>query len=371
MQARAAILWDRRQPWSVEDIELDEPHDHEVRVRLAAAGLCHSDDHLVTGDLPMALPMIGGHEGAGIVEATGDRVTTLAVGDTVVFSFLPLCGRCPSCAAGRSNLCDVGAQLAEGLQVSDMTSRHHARDVDLRVNCGLGTFATHTVAHENSCVRIDDDLPLELMCLLGCGVPTGWGAAVYRAEVKAGETVVVVGIGGLGSAAVQGARLAGARAIVAIDPVESKHARAKAFGATHAASSLAAAFDLVSEITHGRMADKVIMTIGVGDGALLQPALAVTAKRGRVVIANVHPVTETAAAIPLFEFAMMEKELVGCVYGSANPRLDIPRLIGLYRDGLLDLEGMVTRTYSLDDINEGYRDMHEGRNIRGVVTFDA
>ena len=370
MQVRAAVLWDRRQPWSVEDVELDDPRDNEVRVRLVAAGLCHSDDHLVTGDLPMALPMIGGHEGAGVVEAVGAGVTTVATGDTVVFSFLPLCGRCPSCSAGHSNLCDAGALLAEGLQISDMTSRHHARGTDLRVNCGLGTFATHTVVHERSCVRIDDDLPLELMCLLGCGVPTGWGAAVYRAEVQPGETVAVVGIGGLGAAAVQGARLAGARQIVAIDPVPSKHARAKEFGATHSCSSLADAVDLVGEITRGRMADKVVMTIGVGDGQLIGPALAITAKRGRVVVANVHPVTEATAAINLFDLAMMEKELVGCVYGSANPRLDIPMLIDLYRGGQLDLERMVTRTYALDEINDGYRDMHAGKNIRGVLALD-
>ena len=371
MQVRAAVLWDRRQPWSVEDVELDDPRDNEVRVRLVAAGLCHSDDHLVTGDLPMALPMIGGHEGAGVVEAVGAGVTTVATGDTVVFSFLPLCGRCPSCSAGHSNLCDAGALLAEGLQISDMTSRHHARGTDLRVNCGLGTFATHTVVHERSCVRIDDDLPLELMCLLGCGVPDGVGGRRVpgRRSSRARPWLSSASAGSAPRPSRVPAWPGPARSWRSIRSRRSSPGP-RSSGRPTAASSLAEAVDLVGEITRGRMADKVVMTIGVGDGQLIGPALAITAKRGRVVVANVHPVTEATAAINLFDLAMMEKELVGCVYGSANPRLDIPMLIDLYRGGQLDLERMVTRTYALDEINDGYRDMHAGKNIRGVLALD-
>src|SRR4051794_17716001 len=222
VKTKAAILWEVNTPWSVEEIELDEPKAGEVLVRMAASGLCHSDEHLVTGDLPFELPMIGGHEGAGIVEEVGSDVSWLQPGDHVVFGFIPSCGRCQSCSTGHQNLCDLGMYLAGGLQIADQTSRHHADGNDLRLMCLLGTFSHHTVVNEASCIKIEPDLPLDRACLLGCGVVTGWGSSVYAAEVAPGDTVAVVGIGGIGVNAVQGARLAGAKRIVAIDPLEFK-----------------------------------------------------------------------------------------------------------------------------------------------------
>ena len=370
MQTRAAVLYETHTPWKIETIELDPPKANEVLVKIAATGLCHSDEHSVTGDMPSGFPMVGGHEGAGVVEAIGPGVTELAVGDHVVFSFLPACGRCPSCSSGHSNLCDMGAYLG-GYQISDGTARHHLNDGrDLAAMCLLGTFAEHTVVNTASAVKIDSDIPLERACLLGCGVTTGWGSAVYAGQVGPGDYVAVVGAGGLGMNAIQGARLAGAEKIFAIDPVEFKRDTAKRFGATHTAESVEAATELIREATQGRMCNQVISTTSVGQGDAVAGLLSIAAKRGKVVITNIHPWMEVDVKANFFELTLWEKQLIGSIFGSANPRFDIPQLARLYREGQLDLDGLVTQTYSLDELNQGYQDMRDGKNIRGVVVFD-
>ena len=375
VKTKAAILWERNTPWSVEEIELDPPKAGEVLVKIMASGMCHSDEHLVTGDLAGATaepPCIGGHEGAGVVLEVGPGVFSVAPGDHVVFGFVPACGRCPSCASGHSNLCDLGSITATGMQLSDGTSRHHASNgQDLALAIGaLGTFAHHTVVNEASCIKIDKDLPLDKACLLGCGVVTGWGSAVYAADVQPGETVAVVGVGGIGANAVQGAKLAGARVIAAIDPVEFKREKAMEFGATHTHSSIAEAMASLSETTWDRGFDKVIMTCGVGNGDVLGEAFWLGGKRSKIVVTNIHPVAEASIAIPAVFLTLFEKQLIGSLFGSANPRRDIPRLLELYTQGQLDLDGLVTRTYSLEQINEGYADMNAGKNIRGVLVYD-
>jgi S-(hydroxymethyl)glutathione dehydrogenase/alcohol dehydrogenase len=325
---------------------------------------------LVTGDLPFELPIIGGHEGAGVVQQVGSNVSWLAPGDHVVFGFIPSCGRCVSCSTGHQNLCDLGAFMGLGKQISDQTSRHHAGGKDLGIMCLLGTFAEHTVVHEASCIKIEKDIPLDRACLLGCGVVTGWGSSVYAAEVKPGDTVVVVGAGGIGANAIQGARIAGAKRIIAIDPVEFKREKAMEFGATHTANSMAEALPLLQELTWGTMANKVIMTMGVGDGQLMGQAMALAAKRGRVVVTNIHPALEMGgAAMSLLDLTLMEKQVVGSLFGSGNPRADIPKLLSMWREGQLDLDGLITKTYTLDQINDGYQDMRDGKNIRGVLVY--
>jgi S-(hydroxymethyl)glutathione dehydrogenase/alcohol dehydrogenase len=370
VKTKAAVLWELNAPWSIEEVELDAPGPNEVLVKLAASGMCHSDEHLVTGDLPFELPIIGGHEGAGVVTQVGSGVSWLQPGDHVVFGFIPSCGRCVSCSTGHQNLCDLGAYLGTGKQIADQTSRHHANGRDLGIMCLLGTFAEHTVVHESSCIKIDKDVPLDRACLLGCGVVTGWGSSVYAAEVEPGDTVVVVGVGGIGANAVQGARLAGAKRIVAIDPVEFKREKAMEFGATHTANSMAEAEPMLRELTRGTMAHKVIMTMGVGNGAMIGEAMQLAAKHGRVVVTNIHPLLEASVSMSLLDLTLMEKQLVGSLFGSGNPRSDIPKLLDLYREGQLDLDGLVTRTYALKDINEGYRAMRDGENIRGVIVYD-
>lgn len=370
MKTKAAVLWEVNTPWSVEEIELDEPKAGEVLVKMAASGMCHSDEHLLTGDLPFPLPIIGGHEGAGVVEKVGPGVSWLAPGDHVVFGFIPSCGRCPSCSTGHQNLCDMGALLGLGVQISDGTARHHARGQDLGLMCLLGTFGLHTVVHEASCIKIEKDVPLDKACLFGCGIVTGWGSAVYAAETGPGDTVCVVGIGGIGANAIQGAKLAGAKRIIAIDPVEFKREKAMQFGATHTAASMTEAVELVQNLTWGTMADKVIMTMGVGTGAVLAEAAALAAKRGTIVITNIHPALEMTANVNLLDITLMEKRIVGSLFGSGNPRADIPKLIGLYQEGQLDVDGLITRTYTLDEVNQGYEDMRDGKNIRGVMVYD-
>jgi S-(hydroxymethyl)glutathione dehydrogenase/alcohol dehydrogenase len=366
---KAAVCWTAGQPWSVEEVELDPPKTGEVLVRYAATGLCHSDDHLITGDMPATLPTVGGHEGAGVVEEVGPGVTSVAPGDHVVLSFIPACGRCRWCATGRSNLCDLGAILLSGAQL-DGTHRFHARGQGVGAMCCLGTFSPYSVVNEASVVKIDEDIPLELAALLGCGVTTGYGSAVNTARVMPGETVVVVGFGGIGANAVQGARIAGAERIVVVDPVESKRDLAKIFGATHTASSMTEAQPLVNELTRGQLADAAIYTVGVGRGDDVAPLMSLVSKGGRVVITAVSPLLDTQVTMSLFELTIWQKELRGSLFGASNPRAAIPELVSLYRSGLLKLDELVTKRYALDEINQGYQDMHDGRNIRGLVVHE-
>ncbi|MEI8264026.1 MAG: NDMA-dependent alcohol dehydrogenase [Actinomycetes bacterium] len=369
-KTQAAICWGIGKEWSVEEIDLDGPRQGEVLVRLAAAGLCHSDDHLITGDSPMPLPMIGGHEGAGIVEEVGPGVIGLEPGDHVVLGFIPACGRCLPCSTGHQNLCDLGALIGYGRQ-ADGTSRHHTGEKDLNLMCLLGTFANYTVINEASCIKIDSSHSLHTACLVSCGAVTGWGSAVYAADVGPGDTVVIVGVGGIGASALQGAKLAGAETIIAVDPVEFKRQKATEFGADMVAPSMKEAFPLVQEITKGRMANKVIMAMGVGHGDSFNEALELTAKLGRVVVTNIHPYSENQVTMNMSNLTGMEKQVVGSLFGSANPRADIPKLLELNQRGQFDLGALITQSYALEDVNDGYRDLKAGKNIRGTLTLDA
>ncbi len=371
MKTRAAVCWGVGQDWQVEELELDDPKHGEVLVKLAASGLCHSDEHILTGDIPVpGFPYIGGHEGAGVVEKVGPGVDSVKVGDHVVLSFIPVCGRCKMCSTGHQNLCDLGAGILEGVQITDGTARHHVRGQDARAMSVLGTFAPYTVVNEVSVVKIDDDIPLELAALVGCGVTTGWGSAVNSAEVQPGDTVVVVGVGGIGSNAVQGARIAGAKYIVAVDPVEFKRENAQSLGATHTAASIEEAMPLVQQITRGVMADKVIVTAGVVHGPMISGVMALTTKGGIAVVTGVGPAAELDVNMSLFDLTLSQKRLQGSLFGAANPRADIPRLLSLFQNGQLKLNELVTRTYSLEDINQGYQDMRDGKNIRGVIVYN-
>jgi S-(hydroxymethyl)glutathione dehydrogenase/alcohol dehydrogenase len=369
VKTQAAVLWEYGGDWQIEELELDDPREGEVLVRLASSGLCHSDEHVRIGDLPMqSLPTIGGHEGAGVVEKVGPNVNTVREGDHVVLSYVPACGRCPSCASGHQNLCDEGAELSVGLQ-RDGTARHHVRGHDARLMCLLGTFAPYTVCRETSVIKIKDDLPLDKAALVGCGVTTGWGTAVYAADVSPGDTVVVLGVGGVGANAVQGARIAGATQILAVDPSPFNREQAKRFGATHTFASAEDARAALPDLTRGRMANAALVTVGVMTGAILGEAISLVGKLGTVALASLGRVTDTQAVIPMFEVTAYQKRIVGCLFGNANPRFDIPRLLDLYRQGELLLDELVTRTYALDQVNQGYEDMRTHRNIRGMIRY--
>jgi NDMA-dependent alcohol dehydrogenase len=370
VQTEAAVLWDYGADWQIEELELDDPREGEVLVRLAASGLCHSDEHVRVGDLPLeALPGIGGHEGAGIVERVGPNVTNVREGDHVVLSFIPACGTCTWCAAGHQNLCDEGAGLTVGLQ-RDGTARHHVRGADARLMCLLGTFSPYTVCGESSAIKIDDDIPLDKAALVGCGVTTGWGTAVYGAGVRAGDVVAVLGIGGVGANAVQGARLAGATRIIAIDPAEFNRAQAVRFGATHTFASAEEALPALRELTRGRLADSALITVDTATPTIIAEAMSLVGKLGVVALTSLAPVTARRVELPMFELTAYEKRVVGCLFGHANPRADVPKLLDLYRQGELLLDDLVTRTYELKDVNQGYADMRAHRNIRGLIRFD-
>jgi S-(hydroxymethyl)glutathione dehydrogenase/alcohol dehydrogenase len=369
VKTQAAVLWEYGQDWQIEELELDDPVEGEVLVRLAASGLCHSDEHVRVGDLPLeALPAIGGHEGAGVVEKVGPNVTSVGEGDHVVLSYIPACGRCPSCAQGHQNLCDEGAGLAVGLQ-RDGTARHHVRGQDARLMCMLGTFSPYTVCRETSIIKIKEDIPLDKAALVGCGVTTGWGTAVYAAEVSPGDTVVVMGIGGVGANAVQGARIAGATQILAVDPSPFNREQAKRFGATHTFASAEDARAALPDLTRGRMANAALITVDLVTGVVLGDAISLVGKLGTVAIASLARVTDNQAVFPMFEVTAFQKRIIGSLFGNANPRYDIPKLLELYKQGDLLLDELVTRTYSLEQVNEGYEDMRTHRNIRGMMRY--
>lgn len=368
MKTKAAVLWGLNQKWEVEEVDLDGPKHGEVTVKLTASGLCHSDYHIVTGDMPRPLPCVGGHEGAGIVVEVGEGVHDLAEGDPVIFSFLPVCGRCRPCARGMSNMCELGAYLMLGPQI-DGTYRFHSRNQNVGQNCVLGAFAEYTTVHQASVIKIDASIPLDKAALVGCGVTTGYGSAVHTGEVRDGDTVVVMGVGGIGVNAVQGARIAGARNIIALDPVEYKRSRAKEFGATHVAASVPEALELITELTHGRLADVCVVTVDVAEGSYVAQALSLVGKRGRVVMTAIPHPTDVTVGMSLFELTLYEKQVRGSLFGSSNPRDDIHHLLELYGSGQLKLDELVTREYTLDEINAGYDDMLAGVNLRGVIRF--
>jgi NDMA-dependent alcohol dehydrogenase len=370
MKTRAAILREVGADWNVEEIELDDPREGEILVKTLAAGMCHSDEHAHDGTMPAPMPLVGGHEGAGEVLALGPGVTEFEVGDHVSCSFIPSCGKCRWCASGQQNLCDLGAHLMEPGMMAGGFRHHSEAGEDLTPLLKLGTFAEHMILSVDSAIKIQKDVPPGPAALVSCGVTTGYGSAVNRAEVKAGDTVVIVGCGGLGTAAIQGAKIAGATNVVAVDPSEFKRESAMTFGATHSAPSMEEAMELVGGMTMGVMADSVILTPSVLTGDLIAPAQFLTRKGGTIVATAVAPAVQMDVQLNLFEFAMMNKQLKGCLFGSASPRKEIPHLLSMYQAGQLKLDEMITNTYTLDQVNEGYADMLANKNIRGVITFD-
>jgi NDMA-dependent alcohol dehydrogenase len=370
MRTRAAILWAVGEPWSVEEVDIDPPGQHEVLVRLASSGMCHSDDHAQKGDMYVALPTVGGHEGAGVVEAVGPGVSLLRRGDHVILSFLPSCGHCRWCASGHQNLCDLGQFLTDGIPFSDGKCRVHARGRDVRQLSTCGTFSPYAVVSERSPVKIDGDLPLEVASLVGCGVSTGYGAAVNLVQVRPGETVVVVGAGGVGSSAVQGARISGAEHIIAVDPFPLRREFALKVGATHAVSDMAEANPLVQEITRGVMADAAILSVSLQRAEMFRPLISLVSKGGRICLTSVPAQPDMMIDFPISEFTMFQKQMIGNVGGGGNPRVDMPRLMALYREGRLLLDELATRRYKLDEINEGYQDMLNGTIMRGLIVHE-
>ena len=390
MKTMAAVLRGVGVDWEVTEIELDPPRTGEVLVKMAYAGICHSDEHFYTGDsvpppdmeemmraagvdVPDWFPMLGGHEGSGIVEDVGPGVTSLKPGDHVAISFLPACGSCRWCATGYTYLCDIGANLYSKDMTTDGTRRRHVAGPDgpedLMAMMQVGTFSEYVVASERSLVKVHDWIPLEAASLVSCGVTTGFGSGSVAAGTQVGDTVVVIGVGGIGMNAVQGARIAGAKHIVAVDPNEFKREIAPSFGATHTAVDAGSAIELVKEITWGVMADRVILTPGVVPPDLVLTAMMLLRKGGTCVLTGMAKVTDLMVPMSLPDMVSSCKTLKGVLYGEMNPREAMPRLLSMYETGTLKLDELVTQRYKLDDINEAMRDLRAGRNIRGVIEF--
>ncbi|MDT5366948.1 MAG: S-(hydroxymethyl)glutathione dehydrogenase / alcohol dehydrogenase [Mycobacterium sp.] len=370
MKTKGALLWELNSPFRVDEIEVGDPVTDEVQIRLHAAGMCHSDYHLVNGNTPIALPALGGHEGAGVVTKVGNGVTHVQEGDHVILAFIPSCGHCQPCLKGFRSLCDRGAVLLGGKAIADGTSRVHAGGREVSPMNLLGTFAPHLTVHKDSVVKIDDSVPFESAAIMGCALPTGFGSATNVAEVQPGETVVIIGVGGIGMSALQGAVISGARHVIAIDPVEFKRDQAFKFGATHAYESMTAAIEPVIGLTEGFMAEKTIITVGDMRGEYIEEAMTLTAKTGTCVVTGMGAMTDVDVKLNLFLFTMLQKTLKGNIFGGGSSHVETPRLVGLYKSGLLKIDEMVTGTYRLEDINEGYQDMLDGKNIRGVIRYD-
>lgn len=369
MKTKAAVVHEIGKPIDIVELDLDGPKDGEVLIRYTHAGLCHSDVHIQHGDLPGRLPMVLGHEGAGIIEEVGPGVTRVKAGDHVVCSFIPNCGVCHWCATGQQSICDMGATILEGYLPGERFPFTGPKG-NYGGMCMLGTFSQYGTIHQNSVVKVDDDLPLGKAVLVGCGVPTGWGSAVNTANVRPGDTVVVFGIGGIGINAVQGARYAGAKNLIAVDPLENKREKAMELGATHAVATGEEAQQLAVDLTRGVGANSAIVTVGVVEQEVVTEAFNAIGKGGVVVLTGLNKLDINNVQLPGSVMTLYRKSVKGSLFGDCNPTTDIPKILGLYQSGDLKLDEIITKTYTLDQVNEGYEDLLNGKNVRGVIIHE-
>jgi S-(hydroxymethyl)glutathione dehydrogenase/alcohol dehydrogenase len=343
-----------------DDIESVPVTEGKVRVSIKATGVCHSDLSAMNGTIPCAVPAVLGHEGAGVVTEVGEGVKGLEVGDHVVICWSPQCGYCAECVNGKPHLCMTYMMDAF------LNTQFRQGETTLFGMAGAGTFAEELVVSEAGAIKIDADVPFDVASLIGCGVMTGAGAVINAAEVKPGTTVLIIGCGGVGISAIQGAKICGAATIVAVDTVERKLEWARQFGATHAVTPENLPATLL-ELTGGAGFDYAFEVVGRSD--TIRTAYDSTRRGGTTVVVGVGR-AEDIVSFSAFELFYNEKTLRGTYYGSANIRRDFPRLINLWRSGQLDLEGMITRRLKLDDINDAFAAMQSGEVIRQVITFD-
>jgi S-(hydroxymethyl)glutathione dehydrogenase/alcohol dehydrogenase len=366
MRIHAAILWEQGQPLSVEQADLGTPTSGEVLVELQAAGVCHSDLHPARGDWPVKTPVVLGHEGAGIVREVGPGVTSVTRDDHVVFCWAPPCGVCAPCRDGRAVLCDRLEKVTYRNRLPSGASHVRARDQVVAPFLGTACFSDFVIVPEEGVIRVPSDVGFDALATVGCAVVTGVGAVTNAARVTPGSRVVVIGAGGVGLNVVQGAAIAGCETIVAIDVRPAPLEIATRFGATHTMPAPEKPADAIRDLTAGRGADFVFDT--VGNARTLTDALAMTRKGGTVVLTGLAR-GDTQAAFPMFPFVMQEKRLIGSVYGSGQPRRDIPALVSLYQQGRLKLQELVSRTYPLSGINDALDALASSDGARGVITW--
>jgi S-(hydroxymethyl)glutathione dehydrogenase / alcohol dehydrogenase len=367
MKIKAAVLWEQGTPLSVEEVELEAPHSEEVLVEVKAAGVCHSDLHPTRGDWPARSPLVLGHEGTGIVREVGKHVTRVRVGDHVVFCWAPACGVCPPCLEAHPVLCDRLERTTYRHRLPSGGTRLRAGGQDVSHFLGTACFADFAVVAQEGVIPVPSDVPFEALAILGCAVVTGIGAVTNAARVEKGARVAVLGAGGVGLNVVQGAVLVGCEKIIAVDLSSEPLNLARHFGATHTIEAQAGnVVEEVRALTDGRGADYVFDTVGTP--ATISQALESTRKGGAVVLTGLSR-TNSLASFPSFPFVMHEKRLIGSLYGSGRPLIDIPHLVKLYQGGELKLRQLVTRAYNLDNINLALEALASSEGARGIIRW--
>lgn len=367
MKMKAALLLEPNGKFIIDEVDLAAPRRGEVLIRIAASGVCHSDWHVATGTTRHPMPVITGHEGAGVVQSVGEGVTRIKPGDHVSLSWTPDCGECFYCQRNQPNLCETFTEPIWAGVMLDGTSRASWKGETVYIYSGLGTFAEYTVVPEQSCVVIDPTIPLDVAALVGCAVATGVGAALYTAQVRPGESVVVFGAGGIGLNILQGAALAGATSIIAVDTNAEKMSIARQFGATHTVFAGDDALAQIRSLTGGRGADHVFEAVGLP--ALQEASLEAARPGGMVTLVGLSPMG-TGTNLPGAVITRTEKTIKGSYYGSVSPKRDFPLFLKMYQQGRLKLDELVSRRYTLDQINEAYAEMLNGRIARGIIVFD-
>lgn len=368
MKARGAVLFEPGRPLEICDVDVAPPREGEALVRMAAAGVCHTDLHVMQGKFSAPLPAVLGHEGSGVVADVGPGVTSLRPGDRVVPLWRLSCGRCEYCRRGRPALCPEGTRVRMTGRLPDGTSRLSVGGKEVKHYAGVSTFCEYSVVPEAALLKLEQDVPLDRAALLGCAVVTGVGAVTNAARVRAGDTVAVFGAGGVGLNVVQGAASAGAAVVVAVDLHPTKLDLARRFGATHVVdASSTDPVDAVRSLTGARGVDHAFDA--VGSAATVRQAFDVLARAGKLVVLGISP-AGAEVSLPLGPMVFEERQVLGSFYGSGRPREDIPALARMYLDGGLKLDELLTRRYPLGRINEAYAALDRGEVARSVVVFD-
>lgn len=364
---KAAVLRGYNQPLSIEELELLPPRTGEVRVRFAASGVCHSDMTRIEGARPSALPIVLGHEASAYVEEVGPGVDDLVPGDRVVLSFLYDCGRCHYCRSGHPNLCEVGLSMLRGGTMVDGTTRFRNGDEKIH-HMTVSSFAEQSVVPARCATKIPDAVPMDVAALIGCGVLTGTGAVFNAAMVRPGDSVLVVGAGGVGLNAVQAAAISGASVVLVSDLNEDKLKMARDFGATHTVNpSKEDPVAVAKALTHGRGVDFAIEALG--NKVTIRQCYDAIRSAGKAIVVGAAE-AGACCEVEALTLPFTEKVLTGSMYGGARPRLDVERLVALYLDGKLRLDELISKDYRLDQVNEAFHDLHEGRLARGLIRYE-
>jgi len=365
MYTKAAVVCEYDEPILVETLVLDEPKNNEIMIRMAATGVCHSDISVIDGNLYYDLPIVLGHEGAGVVEKIGPGVCNVQPGDHVILSFVSYCDQCTMCQQGHVVLCN-GFRAGGGRLLDDTCRFHTVEGTPVEQMARIGTMSEYTVVPEQSVIKIDKHYPLEQAALVGCGITTGVGAVLNTAQVKPGSTVAIIGAGGVGLNVIQGAVLANARQIIAVDIVSDKLDTALAFGATDVIDATKGdPVKAVRALTHGGV-DYAFEAIGNAQTA--EQAYRMIRITGTAVVVGIAP-PDATVAIRLQQLTMSQRKLIGSFYGSAIPHIDMPKILTWYEQDRLKIDELITATYTLDRVNYALDDLRAGKNTRGVIVF--